>query len=384
MIGNNGDVFESARTAFGELSVAQFEISAAWTFAYNINPEVIHTDVAGTGTVTHSDVFVVLNSGTTNGSTAKVHTRASVPYNPGVGGICRFTAVFGEPQENTRQFIGIINDLDGWAFGYDGLIFGILRVANGVEEFTPQSQWNHDTRPNFDPTKGNVFEIKYQWLGYGMQYFSMENSDGMFSLVHRISYANLYTDTSVGNPNLPITAWVENNGSATAVELKSPSAVAGSAGEREPNALTATIGYDFTATVGTGTTYLFSIRMPDTYEGKENRLYLEPRFLSLAIVDNTVPAVFRVLFGATLTGASWSDIITGVSPAQADTSSTAITGGIPVLTISVGKDASETLSVGEILEHPKIHAGGVLSVVVERADVPSASIVIGSSFRSRI
>lgn len=60
--------------AFGEQLVSQFNPQCGWTFAYNINPDIVGTTVTGTGAVTHSRPFAIASSGTTPGSTATDNT----------------------------------------------------------------------------------------------------------------------------------------------------------------------------------------------------------------------------------------------------------------------------------------------------------------------
>jgi hypothetical protein len=120
--------------------------------------------------------------------------------------------------------------VDGFAFSYQGLTFGILHrnSASGVlvNTFIPQSSWNVDkadgtqTLPAIDFTLGNVFEITIQWLGFGAVVFSIENpSTGRFTIVHRLEYANTYGFPSLSNPTLPISMGIDNGATSNVMKM---------------------------------------------------------------------------------------------------------------------------------------------------------------------
>ena len=69
-----------------------------------------------------------------------------------------------------------------------------------MNTWTPQSSWVYDKADGsgglaaVDWTKGNVFAVQYQYLGFGNIRFSMEDrSTGAFVPVHDIKYPGLNT-----------------------------------------------------------------------------------------------------------------------------------------------------------------------------------------------
>lgn len=116
----------------------------------------------------------------------------------------------------------------------------IVTVASVVQagvlasdSFISQSLWNVDTmdgngtsRVVLDPTKGNIYGIGYQFLGFGDPVFSVENPEtGLLTEVHRIQTANLRDTIVVRNPQMTA-RWVAiNTGSlASNVTIKGASA----------------------------------------------------------------------------------------------------------------------------------------------------------------
>ncbi len=105
-----------------------------------------------------------------------------------------------------------------------GVTFDVKTIRAGVDpivEWIPQSQWNIDTckdmgslQQNYiynksgfrlDPTKGNVFKIAFQYLGFGSITFYIELSESETLVpVHRIKYVNSNLIPSMKNPNMQI------------------------------------------------------------------------------------------------------------------------------------------------------------------------------------
>jgi len=108
-------------------------------------------------------------------------------------------------------------------------------------QYIPQNTWNIDRcadqgslQQNYlynpsgfqlDPTKGNVYRITLQYLGFGAITFYVENpATGSFIPVHQIQYANSSTNTSVLSPNFRLTYGVENTSYTGTITLKAASA----------------------------------------------------------------------------------------------------------------------------------------------------------------
>ena len=81
-------------------------------------------------------------------------------------------------------------------------------------DFIPQSLWNGDpmdgtgsTGIALDPSKFNVFQINFRWLGAGIIQFAMENPvSGQFVLLHTIHWTNRNTTLHLENPSMKVGA----------------------------------------------------------------------------------------------------------------------------------------------------------------------------------
>jgi hypothetical protein len=145
-----------------------------------------------------------------------------------------------ESIDGTVYFIsdvpGPIGGTYGITVGGVSIVSATSQVQTGVlptETFISQSSWNLDTmdgngasRVNLDPSKGNIYGIGYQYLGFGDPVFSIENPEsGLLTDVHRIQAANSKNTVVLRNPQTTARWEAVNSGSAASnVTVKGASA----------------------------------------------------------------------------------------------------------------------------------------------------------------
>ena len=87
----------------------------------------------------------------------------------------------------------------------------IIAGAESTRNFVPQASWNKNTFPDLNPQMGNVYQIQFQYLGFGAISFYVESSiTGEFELAHQIEFANNNTTPSVSNPTFRV-GWLSSN-----------------------------------------------------------------------------------------------------------------------------------------------------------------------------
>ncbi len=369
-----------SKTAFNEIAVAEFEPQAGWTFPYVLNEAIITKTELFTGTVVQDGSFALISSGIAANGTAFIRSNRSLTYSPGIGAIARFTAVFSEPQPNSGMLIGVGNAEDGWFFGYDGLKFGIMKRRDSIDEWFYQEDWTEDLFPNLNPQKGNVYEIRYQWLGFGMQYFGIENDKGNVTDVHRIQYSNLNDNVSVSNPSLPLAAGVGNTGNTTNIFIKTPSAVAGLQGKAFSPAFEALVAYERILTLQASVeTYLFGLQNPQDWLGKDNRLYIQPRLFAAASEGNK-PVVFRVYFNPIINTPNWIDVSPNISPLQYDEAGTWIPNGeSQVFSLPLGRADNQVVDLRAI--DAEIQPRQIFAITA--FSQTAADVIVSIDFKSR-
>lgn len=323
----------SNQDAFGNLVTSSLSPRIQLQFPYVINTDANTTITTGSGTVTHSAPFAVCSTTAATNSSARLSSKNNLHYRTGQGGLCLFTAIYTTGVANSVQEVGLGDNVNGFFFGYNGTSFGINRRSNSSDNYIPQTDWNKDkmngtgrSGVTLDPTKGNVYKIQYQWLGFGAINFYIESQvTGSFVLVHQISYANQNTTTSVLNPSMPVSFSVSNTTNNTNIVVRVPSIAAFVEGNLTDSGLVNAINNQKSGV--TTRLNILTIRNNATFGGIANRKFVEPLFLSISNTSNA-DAVFSIILNATLGGVPlYTDISSGTSVVSYDVAGTTIANG---------------------------------------------------------
>lgn len=240
--GSVSSIDETSTTAFGE------ELTAG------IKPEVQYIFTKGTtGTYTtailpYSDIkyysskalnnytigsgVVRFGNGCTSVGDKMMLYGGTYRYRPGQGINSKFTAYFTQgpksnPQHPTTEYVGIGNIngtsvLNGYFFGYGDpsagvTSFGIIYINNSVRTFYPSTSWNVDkcdgtnVMPLIDFSKTNIYKITFQYLGFGIVRFYIENPlTGDLTLVHTIQRVNTVNyPSNMSDPTVGFVMFIE-------------------------------------------------------------------------------------------------------------------------------------------------------------------------------
>ena len=318
-------------TAFGEMAVAQPTPVAQVDFVYGINNQMILTATTNGGTFTTTDGNLVVTTSAATGSTAIGYSSKYLKYRDGQGAMGRITGLFTSGVTGNNQYVGIgTSALNGYFFGYSGTTFGIHHRSSGsTVNFYPQSSWTEDVMDgsnsvdnpsgmNLDPTKGNVYQIKFQFLGYGNIFFYIEDKEtGDLVNVHQIKYPNTNTIPSLRNPSVNLIWASENTTNNTAVAVKGASGalfVEGQIKELGPkNAI------DNNKAAITTLTNIFSLKNATTYNTLSNRAQIKLRTVSVAYDGGNGIGVLQIHKNATLGGAPSFTTINGTTADNGNT-----------------------------------------------------------------
>ncbi len=324
--------------AFGQLVAQEETPIVTIDFPYNINTAYVTPTTANGGTITQANSQAVLQTSAAANGSAILNSIIAGRYLPGQGKIIRFTTIFTPGVANSIQIQGAAGAPDdGYFFGYQGATFGIFRRQNGTDFFTAQADWNTDTfdgsgdagNPSgalLDPTKGNVYQVRYQWLGYGaIRYYIEDSSTGVVTQVHVIQYANSNIVPSVFNPSFQLYAEVTNLGNTSNLTLITASMGLYSEGPVDVSGARFSVGNRKTTI--TTETNIFTLLNKTTFQSKTNRGRLHLDSVGTAI-SGTQDSQYRLVLNATLGGTpSFTDISTNESIAAFDVAGTTVTGG---------------------------------------------------------
>lgn len=185
--------------------------------------------------------------------------------------------------------------------------------AAATEVFVAQTDWNGDkldgtgaSGATLDPTKGNVYQIGIQYLGYGPILFAVEvqgdESLPTFVACHTIQYNNANTQTSFGNPAFPYTMAVYSAGSTTNLTLETGSFAGFIEGKKELSGPRFSYAGALETTVTAANKFaLFTVLNPRYYNGVANQTVINILDISVSS-DHTQPVNFFIIKNAELSG----------------------------------------------------------------------------------
>ena len=239
--------------------------------------------------------------------------------------------------------------------------FSVVKSGSAANStIIPQSSWNIDRCDgsgisgfNINPQKGNVYQIGFQYLGFGNAFFAIENPlSGRGIPVHMIQNTNARTTPVLKNPQASVRLVSANFGSTTNVKPKTASMAAFTEGmikKLDPRfAISNTFSYNS------------AVESP-VLALKANRVYNDVSCFSefdilriAASNESTAKTLIVSLYKDVRIGGAVNFKYTdsnnsAVSYAllTAGTNTVDVTGKIPFLTFAIGANSAQTINIGE-------------------------------------
>lgn len=179
---------------------------------------------------------------------------------------------------------------------------GVAHSANTIL----QDDWNIDTLKGngpsgmiLDPSKLNVYQINFRWLGAGEIRFAIENSiNGDVVFFHHYHYSNRYTVPHLNNPSFKI-GYISaaTGGPSSNVSVRGASMMGAIEGLVNVAGSTGAVGADATGTTFSSGTlhHILSLRSRLTFKDKINLRATKLKRLSIA-ADSTKPVILYLFF----------------------------------------------------------------------------------------
>lgn len=360
------------RSIFDEIEAVEPTPTAQIDFVYGLNSNAVITSTTGSGTATASNGLLTLSTTAATNSSASCSSKRYLKYRDGQGQVSRFTAIFTNGVSGNTQFAGIGDGYNAYGFGFNGSSFGILfRTSSSgstVDTWIPQSTWNVDrvngaggtNNPSgitLNITKGNIYQIKASYLGFGPIQFWISNAiTSQLILVHIIQYPNANTQTLVSNPSMPLFWFTSNTTNNTNIVVKSGSGALFCSGK------IALLGSRYgqnnnKANIGATNTNIFTIKNNTTLNGIVNKTQVHLRSLSAACnsgAGNGVVTV-QVILNTTLGGSpSFTNIDATNSATSFDTAGTTVSGGVVIYNsvFNVANNFNENMTDLDLFMNP--------------------------------
>ncbi len=339
--GYNGADFGIVHAKNGQLENQELTVTVGATVAGNV-----------TVTVDGNPYTVPLTIGTTIKTAFEIATSLKAQV-PGYS----FTS-----DNDVVYALAQLPDFGGGAFtfaaGATGSAAAWVEIQNGTiptETWVNKADWNVKPDIAIDPTKGNVYQVQIQYLGFGGIKFYVEDPvTANYELVHVIRYANTATVPSVSNPIFRVGWAARNTGNTSDIIVQGASAAAFVEGN-----ITFDGAPKGTCTnnpsVGTTRENVLALRNRLTFNSTANRAEIIPLLISLA-TDTTKTAVFEVLMNPEVAIGDfldWQFFDESLSLMENATNSVNITGGTTVACFLVRANSSLLVDMQKILQsHP--------------------------------
>lgn len=304
--------------AFGRSRISQPVTLFDSSNRFQSNPAFSNA-LTGSGTTTHNaNASVVSMNVTTTGDKVVRETNRVFAYQPGKSLQILNTFVMAPAAPGLRQRVGYFNDQNGIFLEQTGstIRFVVRSYVGGSvsETYAVQGSWSLDNLDGGGPshiildlTKAQIFFTDIEWLGVGSVRVGFV-IDGQFIHCHTFHHANIVDSTYMTTACLPVRAEIENVSNSSAATLKQICCSVISEGGYELRGRPRTYGLEPTTSgqyqLGTIGTYypVMSFRL------HANRLdsIVVPRALNLSPINNGTYR-YKLLSGATITGAVWSN-----------------------------------------------------------------------------
>lgn len=328
--------------SFGRLRVSNPTSRFDTQLQYDASPMFWEVATVGGGSETHNPDHsaVDLAVGTASGDKVTRQTRAYLRYQPGKSQFVLLTGVLGEGKSGVSQRIGYFDDDNGIFFECRNTEVGVvLRSKTSgviVNDRIAQTSWNLDVMNGnggsgiiLDPSMSQIFVVDLEWLSVGRVRIGLF-IDGELIYVHQFLNANNLPGAYMTTANLPARYEIENTGvSASNTSLRQICTSIISEGGFEEE-----LGAPFSASNGateiavTTRRPILSIRPIQTFNGITNRGLVVPEAFSVFSEDTA--AFIEIVYGGTLTNASFADVDATNSIGQRDIAADAISGGIVI------------------------------------------------------
>lgn len=380
---NGGAINPYQLSAFGLLRTT----GAPWLLAdlinkYGLDAEYWGTAVTGTGSISNALVLsaVLAQAGGAVG-TALIRNDEYWRYQAGKGirwFMTGFSTDIGNV-ENPRRW-GQFDANDGIYFQHSRPTVGnhfdlVIRSSSGFGGITvPQTSWNRFIYPTLDPTKDNIYEVSYQWLGAGAVYFWINGV-----LVHVEEHVNQNAGPYMRTAQLPMSVEVTHTGvGGVAGGWYSVCTSISVDGGSDP----ALWGYAYCHpgapfAFSTTETPLVSIRPAATIAGIPNRTLLLPCHATLTadvFGGGSHTATFKTYRNATLgASAAWT-AVGGASHTERDIGATSVGFVAGTLLDVTVLTPTQTLAVVDLRELFSIHGRKLLVRDLKTPNLDSLTI----------
>ena len=356
----------NVNSQFNELRVAKKFPIVELTSVYGVSDLRDVVETIGGGTVTNDATEYIVSTTANGADLAILESALRGRYEPGFAGEAGIgVRIPASPTGTQVARWGMFDDENGFFFGVNDTDVFVAIRRGGTDTEIPQSAWNVDPLDSTGPSgatlslsKGNIYQVVFTWYGYGVIEYRVVIPDPTTGAqevitVHRISPSG---ETSIVDPNQPLRAEVNNNGTASSYSLFVGGRQYSIIGKYEPTFRVTSERRTVTNVPTTLTPVISFTRKAEFPAGSARPNSVRVDLEEINIIASTEIA-YQVLLGGTLNGTfdnyptSTTIIPDSETALLVNNSSTTITGGEVVFQgITSGGGFSRVLATAELLD----------------------------------
>jgi len=382
--GYNGTSFGVLRRSGGSLELKKLTITAAATGSGNITITLDGTAVAVAVTAgdTISQVVAKIVAASADLLNAGRGWEVSTEDNVSV----LFLSLVAENAAGSFSF----TDTGGTGVTAGAFSEPVAGIAP-TNTWVAQASWNVDAMDGngpsgmtLDQTKGNVYRIQFQYLGYGAVVFQIENSEtGTFQTVHIIKYANTATTPTLVNPTLNLSGIIKTESGYSGGALSMKTASMGGFIEGKETRSGVRRSTSQTKSIGTTANVLMILSNSLVFNSRKNRISVFPDYISFSNESGKPVELIVYKNPTSITGgAALTDIDSGVSVMKESQTGSTIVGGERLLTIQMASGGAGDRNLSNL--DLNLQPGERWVVTARVASGASANVTVSVTWLERI
>lgn len=385
----------AVNSQFNELRVARKFPIVELTSVYGVSALRDIVTTTGGGTVTNDATEYSVSTTASGVDSAILESALRGRYEPGFAGEAGIGVRIPTAPTGTQiARWGMFDTENGAFFGSTSTNIFVAIRRGGVDTVINQSAWNVDPLDGTGPSgatlslaRGNIYQVVFTWYGYGVIEFRVVLPDPT-TLAQEVITVHRYSptaQTSIIDPNQPLRAEVDNNGTAASFNLFVGGRQYSIIGKYNPTIRATSERRTITNVTTTLTPVISFTRKAEFPAGSGRANSVEVNLDEIDIIGSADLA-YQVLLGGTLNGTfvnypTATTIIPDTETALlVNKTSTTITGGEVVFqgVTSGGSDGTRMLATSELLNFT-LPINEVVTLAVVRI-AGSASNTVNASF----
>lgn len=235
-----------------------------------------------------------------------------------------------------------------------------------------------------DPTKGNVYCIRFQYLGYGAIEYGVEDPEtGLFITAVKLQYANANVIPSLENVDNPISIIAKTETGYTGPDLVMKTASMASFLEGVPSIGGVRRSASNTKSATVTETPILILHNEVAFNGKINKVSVAPDLVSFGTESNKQTLIRIIKEPTEITGAvALTDVDPGISVMQWSGTGTAVIGGRQLLEFVLPTSSGYLLNL--VKEELNFAPGERIVVTAQHTGGAAADVTVSFSWNEGI